>query len=398
MLVKGGAVARRGRKRRVDVEEEYWRLIGEGMGTVEACRIVGIGRKTGYRWRAERSGRAPQWQPERMQSSRYLSLLERQRIATLTARGLSIRQVAARIGRAPSTVSRELRRNVLRHDRGGYDGDLAHARARERRCRPRVAARLLRDAQLRALVQDKLEEDWSPEQITGWLRAEHPDRPGWHLCHETIYRALYAGDSGLSRTLTARLRTRRPMRYPRRRADRRTTRFTDPGKLIDERPLIVETRQRTGDWEGDLIVGTASRSAIGTLVERRTRYVKLVHLPDGHSAPLTAKAITEVMSAIPTHARSTLTWDQGTEMAAHATIAPMFTDGVFFAHAGKPWQRGTNENTNGLLRQYFPKGTDLRAFSETDLRHVEERLNNRPRKAFGWRTPAQLFAAEIGST
>ena len=390
-------MARRGRKRRVGVEDEYWKLIGEGVGTVEACKLVGIGRKTGYRWRAERNGVAPERQPEQVHSSRYLSLLDRERIATLKARDHSIREIASRIGRAPSTVSRELRRNVLAHDRGRYDGDLAHARARERRCRPRLPSRLRVDAELRSLVQAKLEEDWSPEQIAGWLRVEHPTRGEWHVCHETIYRALYSGSSGLSRTLTARLRTARPMRYPRRRGDKRATRFIDPGRLIDERPEIVETRERAGDWEGDLIVGAASRSAIGTIVDRRTRYVKLAYLPDGHAAPLTAKAITATMATVPEHARKTLTWDQGTEMAAHTTIAPLFIDGVYFAHAGKPWQRGTNENTNGLLRQYFPKGADLRAFTEADLRQVEERLNNRPRKAFGWKTPAQLFDAAISS-
>jgi IS30 family transposase len=275
---------RRGPKRKLDVESEYWRLLLSGVGTVAACRIVGITRKTGYRWRAEHGGRPPERLPEHARSSRYLSLLERQRIATLRERGLGVREIAGRLGRAPSTVSRELRRNVLAHDRGVYDADLAHARARQRLRRAR-GGRLLHDAALRAEVAAKLELEWSPEQIAAWLRATFPHRPDWHVCHETIYHAIYySGTSGLNRALTKRLRTGRPLRRRRRRTDVRTPRFIAPGQLIHARPAIVEARTRIGDWEGDLIVGRSSRSAIATLVDRTSRFVQLVHLPHGHSA------------------------------------------------------------------------------------------------------------------
>jgi transposase, IS30 family len=248
--MRGVLMARRGRKRQLDAESLYWQLILSGVGTVEACREVGIGRKTGYRWRAENGGLPPDRLAEDARSGRYLSLLERQRIATLHRDGLGVRAIADRIGRAPSTVSRELRRNLRPHDRGCYDGDLAHARARERARRPRPS-RLLEDGGLRAVVQAKLEVEWSPEQIAAYLRREYPDRLSWHVCHETIYQALYnAGKSGLSRQLTRRLRTGRPLRKRRRRADQRTIRFTVPSVLIDHRPPDALLRQRIGDWEG----------------------------------------------------------------------------------------------------------------------------------------------------
>jgi len=207
-------------------------------------------------------------------------------------------------------------------------------------------------------VQDKLEQDWSPEQIAAWLRLEHPGRPGWQMCHETIYQALYTGRAGLSRTLTGRLRTGRPLRKRRRRALARSPRYASPATLIDERPDAANARRRLGDWEGDLIVGHQSRSAIGTIVDRRSRYTKLVHLPGGHTARHLVTGLADTMADLPTAHRLTLTWDQGSEMAAHhevAEVATLFGEGIFFAHAGKPWQRGTNENTNRLLRQYFPR-------------------------------------------
>ncbi len=349
-------MGRRGRKRRLGVEDEYWQLIVLGVGTVEACRRVGVGRKTGYRWRAERGGLPPLRVAETARGLRYLSLLERQRIATLRGQDFSIREISRRLGRAPSTISRELRRNVAVRDVGGYDGDLAHARARQREQAARVRdGRLVSNQELRALVIEKLELEWSPEQIAAWLRQQYPERPELWVCHETIYQALYHGGRGaLSRKLTTRLRTGRPMRKRRRRAHERTPRYVAPGDLIDQRPTVVELRTRVGDWEGDLIIGRSSRSAIGTLVCRRTRYVKLIHLPYGHTAVDLVAGIEITMAEMPAAARMTLTWDQGSEMASHDKIAALFSDGVFFAHAGKPWQRGTNENTNGLARQYFP--------------------------------------------
>jgi IS30 family transposase len=390
-------LGRRGRKRQLAVEDEYWKLILEGVGTVEACRQVGIGRKTGYRWRAERGGLPPLRLGEADRTGRYLSQLERQRIATLRDRGVGVREIARRLGRSPSTVSRELRRNLRPQDGGVYDGDLAHARARERARRNR-AGRLAVDHDLRQVVQDKLELEWSPEQIAAWLRLTYPDRSSWHVCHETIYQAIYhGGHAGLSRQLTTRLRTGRPLRKRRRRANERTPRFIAPAALIDRRPTVVETRTRLGDWEGDLITGRVNQSAIGTLVDRASRYVKLVHLPGGRSAPALRDALTLVVLDLPPELRRTLTWDQGSEMAHHDRIAPLFRDGVFFAYPGRPWERPSNENTNGLLRQYFPKRTDLSIHTAEDLRAVEERLNNRPRKTLGWRTPAQILGAGLRS-
>jgi len=211
---------------------------------VQACRLAGITRKTGYRWRFESGGIPPARVAESARSTRYLSLLERQRIATLTGRGHSVREISRRLDRAPSTVSRELRRNLLAHDRGLYDGDLAHSRARERARRVR-ACRLARDVLLREQVQAKLELEWSPEQIAAWLRATYPGQSSWHVCHETIYQALYhGGKGGLARELTRRLRTGRPLRKRRRRADRRAIRFIAPARLIGHRPEIVERHER----------------------------------------------------------------------------------------------------------------------------------------------------------
>lgn len=337
-------MGRRGRKRRLDVESEYWRLVMSGVGTVEACKRLSIGRKTGYRWRAENGGLPPAALSESTRSQRYLSLLERQRIASLRRDGLGVREIAEELGRSPSTISRELRRNTAAHDRS-YDGDLAHARSRERLRRPR-RGRLLVDRELRSHVQDKLEQEWSPEQIANWLRLTFADRSDWHLCHETIYQALYLGGrGGLRRQLTCRLRTGQPLRKRRRRATERRTRFVVPGRLIDERPPIVLLRERIGDWEGDLIIGRHSRSAIATLVDRRSRYVHLVHLPNGHEATEVRDALIALFAQMPSTVRHTLTWDQESELAHHQDIGEHLQQGVYFAYPASPWLRGTNENT-----------------------------------------------------
>ena len=388
-------MGRRGRKRQLGVESEYWRLLAAGVGTVAACREVGITRKTGYRWRAESGGISPVRMAEEELSSRYLSLLERHRIATWRGQGHGVRDIARRIGRAPSTVSRECRRNLSPHDHDRYDGDVAQARASER-ARRRRRAILAEDVELRALVEAKLRVEWSPEQVAAWLRETYPLNLSWHVCHETIYQALYrGGKEGLSRKLTVHLRTGRPLRKRGRRANQCTVRFIAPALLLEHRPPIVEDRIRVGDWEGDLIVGRCGRSAIGTLVDRTSRYVKLVYLPGTRRASDLQAAMAQTMATLPAQAWLTLTWDQGSEMANHDKIAEGFPDGVYFAHPGSPWQRGSNENMNGLLRQYFPKHTDLSVHTLADLRAVEKRLNDRPRKTLRWRTPTQNFAAGI---
>jgi IS30 family transposase len=289
-------------------------------------------------------------------------------------------------------VNAVARAHVIMTPTIGQIGDLVRTRQRARRPR---RSRLLVDEQLRVQVQAKLLLEWSPEQIAGHLREEFPDRPDWHLCHETIYQALYQGDKGLSRRLTARLRTGRPLRRRRRRPDERRSRYVTPALLIHHRPPAADARIRIGDWEGDLITGRLNKSAIGTLVDRNSRSVRLIHLPTDHGAEAVCESLIRVLTTIPSAARLTLTWDQGSEMALHEQIAAYFNEGVYFAEPGSPWQRPTNENTNGLLRQYFPKGTDLRVHTAADLLAVEDRVNNRPRKIHRWRTPAQVFNAGL---
>ena len=384
-------MGRRGKKRQLEVEARYWQLLQSGVGTVEACKLVGIMRKTGYRWRAEVGGIAPPRLADAMRSHRYLSLLERQRIAALRRQGVSIREIGRRLDRNASTVSRELRRNVAEHDRGEYDAHVAHSRARTRGSRP-GRSRLATDVVLRAEVQTKLEDEWSPEQIAAHLRLAFPDEPGRHLCHETIYQALYRGArGGLNRRLTKRLRTGRPLRKRRRRPDQRRGRYVVPHQLIEQRPAIVTERSRLGDWEGDLIVGPMSKSAVATLVERRCRFLRLIHLLEGHSSYRLLAALQTELVSMEAGKRLTLTWDQGSEMARHDEVAQLFNQGVFIANPGSPWMRGTNVNTNGLVRQYLPKGTDLRAHSAADLLVIENKLNARPRKTLAWKTPAEVF-------
>jgi IS30 family transposase len=373
-------------------------------------------------------------------SGRYLSFADREEIALWRVQGHGVREIARRLGRAPSTISRELRRNAATRSGGlDYRATTAqwHAERAARRPKP---AKLAVNAALRSYVQDRLAgvvvapggaalpgpvvpwkgrrhgrrqnrrwaRAWSPEQIAHRLRLDFPDEAPMRISHEAIYQALYVqGRGALRRELTTCLRTGRALRVPRARSRGRGKSFVGPEILISERPAEVADRAVPGHWEGDLILGLGS-SAIGTLVERTTRFTMLLHLPPmaghgcgarekngpalaGHGAEAVRDAITRTITTLPEGLRRSLTWDQGAEMTQHARLRIDTGVEVYFCDPHSPWQRGTNENTNGLLRQYFPKGTDLSVHGADDLAAVAAALNARPRKTLGWRTPAEAF-------
>jgi len=319
------------------------------MSNSAACRIVGVNRKTGHRWRYGRSvtvrtGDTRRYpaiiRPAPPASARFLAEAERVAIADGLIRGGSIRALAAELGRAPSTVSREVRRN--RDDATGvYHPYRAQRRATGRRVRPK-AGKLVRNAELRAFVADHLEQRWSPEQISAVLPGLFPGRPEMRVVHETIYQALYAQGAGrLRRELAGILRTGRVRRKRRRRSGERLGRFIAPMVMIGQRPAEVAARVVAGHWEGDLIMGTSNRSAIGTLVERTTRYLVLLHLPDGHGTEHVRDALVDAVSAMPARVRRSLTWDQGIEMGRHDEFTRATDVPVYFCDPHSPWQRGT---------------------------------------------------------
>jgi transposase, IS30 family len=370
------------------VRARFWDGVRSGLSLRTAAAAAGVHRHQAEAWFREAGG-VPANGPV-AGKGRYLSLAEREEIAAGAAAGDGVRVIAARLGRAPSTVSREIARNSTR-GRYRYRAVAAQARAEERARRPKPA-KLAVNAELRAWVQEKLEEDWSPEQASRRLALDFPGRPEMRVSHETIYQALYVqGRGALHRELAAHLRTGRALRKPGRKEGERRGRI--PGMVnISERPAEAAGRAVPGHWEGDLIEGRNGRSHIGTLVERTTRFTMLVPLPHGKTAPAVADALVPVIASLPGALRRSLTWDQGREMAEHARIAVAADCEVYFCDPHSPWQRGTNENTNGLLRQYFPKGTDLSAHSPQHLRDVAGKLNGRPRKTLGWKTPAEALA------
>jgi IS30 family transposase len=271
-----------------------------------------------------------------------------------------------------------------------YRALAAQAQASARAARPKMA-RLAVNVELRERVQAMLDKKWSPEQVSHQLAAEFPDDPEMRVSHETIYQAIYVqGRGALRRELAGCLRTGRALRKPRRKDGQRRPKIKDM-VMISERPAEAEDRAVPGHWEGDLIIGKGNRSAIGTLVERSTRFVMLLHLPGGYAPGQVAGAMTETMGTLPVQLRRSLTWDQGTEMAMHAQISLAADLEIYFCDPHSPWQRGSNENTNGLLRQYFPKGTDLSVHGREHLEAVAAELNSRPRKTLGWKTPAQAL-------
>ena len=377
----------------------YAELIGQGVSNAEACRVVGINRRTGSRWRHGRTvvladGGKRQYAPvithqQSPRSARYLSEDERGVIADRVRAGVSLRAIASELGRAASTISREIARNSPAS--GGYRPALAHRMATARMARPRQR-RLAGDPVLADAVQEMLDRAWSPEQISHALAGRFPGVAARQLCPESVYQAIYDRGGVLGTERWRSLRTRRRRRRPRRRGDARTPRSLRDMTPIAQRPATVADRSEAGHWEGDLITGTANRSAIGTLVERTTRYLLLVHLPAAHTAAATGDGVTVAMADLPDRLRRSLTWDQGKEMAGHAQITAATGMTVYFCDPHSPWQRGSNENTNGLLRQYFPKGTDLSRHTADDLAAVAAELNNRPRKTLGWRSPATELA------
>jgi IS30 family transposase len=364
----------------------FWDQVRAGLPIEQAARAAGVSPASGRRLFDEAGGvinNAPS-----AASSRYLCLADREEIMVLHAQGVSRAQIARQLGRDRSTISRELDRNT---GPAGYRASIAQHTAEQRAKRPKTA-KLAADPQLREWVQDGLHQRWSPEQISARLPENFPDQPEMRVASETIYQSLYVqGRGALRRELTACLRTGRAVRKPRRMPDGRRTR---QGKITDmvpiaDRPAEAEDRAIPGHWEGDLITGKDGRSVIGTLVERTTRFCLLLHLPHGKDATSVADAMIETIRTLPTQLRASLTWDQGTEMAQHARITLATDMDIYFCDPHSPWQRGSNENTNGLLRQYFPQGTDLSIHTPEHLAKVAAELNGRPRKTLGWRTPTE---------
>jgi IS30 family transposase len=421
---------------------QFWALIAAGRSSEDAAVGVGVAPAIGTRWFRQAGGMPPSHlaRSSKPPSGRHLSFADREEIAIWRAQGHGVREIARRLKRAPSTISRELRRNAATRSGGlEYRATTAQWHADRSASRPKPA-KLANNAVLRRYVQDRLaglvvapngravpgpvvtwkgrrhgpRQDrrwataWSPEQIARRLRLDFPDDQTMRISHEAIYQALYVqGRGALRRELTACLRTGRALRVPRARSRGRGKAFLTPEIMISQRPAEADDRAVPGHWEGDLILGLGS-SAIGTLVERTTRFTILLHLPRmaghggggrtkngpalaGHGAEAVRDAITRTITTLPEQLRQSLTWDQGAEMSQHARLRIDAGVQVYFCDPHSPWQRGTNENTNGLLRQYFPKGTDLSVHGADDLAAVAVALNGRPRKTLGWRTPAEAL-------
>jgi IS30 family transposase len=325
---------------------------------------------------------------EKIIHRRYLSLVEREQLQDLRRSGLSIRKIASELGRSPSTISRELNRNTV--SSRGYMPHTAHRLSVKRRARPRPP-KLVANTALRHYVQAKLNKKWSPQQISHRLIKDFPTSSEMRVSTETIYQAIYVHARGeLKRALGKQLRRGRLARKPRKQTGVRRPRFVDPMNSIGQRPAVVESRTVPGHWEGDLIIGALGGSAIATLVERSTRFVLLGRLGRERNAETVRDSLIAAVANLPASLRGTLTWDQGAEMAEHRAFSTATSFEVYFADPGSPWQRGTNENTNGLLRQYFPRGTDLAGHGIDDLRAVAQELNERPRKSLDWDTPPSV--------
>lgn len=426
------------------IEAAFWFEIATGLLPVEAAAVVGVAQAVGQRW-FRNAGGMPPFDLAFTPTGRFLSFAEREEIALLKAQDKGVREIARAIGRDPGTVSRELRRNAA--TRGGkseYRASVAQWKADIAATRPK-GAKLLTNARLRTYVQERLAGEittpdgtvvrgpepprftgnnkphrkhrawstaWSPEQISNRLRVDFPNDESMRISHEAIYQSLYIqGRGALKRELVWCLRTGRALRAPRERSRRKAWAHVTPETLISERPAEADDRAVPGHWEGDLLIGL-ERSAIGTVVDRTTRFTMLVHLPReegyrhketpkngpalaGYGALTMKNALANTMSTLPAELARSLSWDRGKEMSAHARFTIETGIPVFFADPQSPWQRGTNENTNGLLRQYFPKGTDLSRWGAEEIAAVAHALNTRPRKTLGWKTPAEAFNEQL---
>jgi IS30 family transposase len=371
-----------------------FRLRGKGLSVAEVARAADIHLKTAYRV-LERSfkrdeGRPDTWSP----APGRLTLADREEITVGLARGHQFTAIADRLGRSVSTVSREVAANGGREDYRAWAGQ---RRAEERARRPKPS-KFGACPKLRNQVEEWLSEWWSPEEIVQRLRYEFPDDPMMRVSHETIYQSLFVQARGeLRRELARCLRSGRTAR--RHQGSQRDDTRIPNMVMISDRPAAIEDRAVPGHWEGDLIIGANSKSAVGTLVERSTRYVMLLHFPDGRpTADKVNAAMAKAMATLPQSMTRSVTWDQGTEMNRHGTFTVATGIPVYFCDPHSPWQRGSNENTNGLLRQYMPKGTDLSQHSAKDLAHFESSLNNRPRKTLGYMKPSEKLAELLALT
>jgi len=370
-----------------EMVQPFWAAVQAGEFLTDAAAVAGTNRWRGLRWVREAGGVRPR--RGRDLKGRCLSFAEREEIAVGRAGGESMRSIAARLRRSPSTISRELARN--HRPGGGYRASSAHVLAYERASRPKPA-KLVTNVVLREKVEQDLQRKYSPEQISGRLLMEFPDDLEMRVSPETIYQSLYVQSRGaLRRELAVCLRTGRALRVPNRQGAQRKNRVLPDMVNIAQRPAVATDRAVPGHWEGDLIIGKRNASAIGTLVERATGYTMLVHLPAGYKPEQVAPALAAKIQTLPMALRGSLTWDQGVEMRDWKQVTVATDIAIFFCDPHSPWQRGTNENTNGLLRQYFPKGTDLSVHSAADLDWVADELNDRPRKRLGFKKPIELI-------
>lgn len=368
-----------------------FRLRGRGWRLTEIAREIGCtAPMVGLMVRDGRftTGVPDPWQPR----AGCLTITEREEILVGIRANESLTAIAQRLGRAPSTVSREVAANG---SRDGYSAWAAHQRARRQARRPKPCK--LRAGALRDEVARRLQQLWSPDEISKRLPLDFPDDPEMRVSHETIYQSLFVQGRGeLRRELARCLRTGRTCRKPRGTTDGRGR--IPNMVMISERPAEVDDRAVPGHWEGDIILGTNGRSAVGTLVERTTRFVLLLHLDGGRAATSVEAAMRRAVTTLPDELRRSITWDQGAEMATHASFTTATGIPIYFCDPHAPWQRGSNENTNGLLRQYLPKGTDLSVHTAADLKHIQRSLNDRPRKTLGYMTPSEAYAQVVAPT